>query len=166
MTDPPSAQPDPAPAQVVELAVNLDDLSPELVGDAAQRLLEAGALDVWTTAIGMKKQRPGVTLSVLTTPEARAATARRVLELTGSFGLRYRDWDRLVLERGHVELPTRYGAVAVKVGRLEGEVVVAAPEFSSVRAAAQASGADPRRVMDAARAAAEAWRDGPGRTRP
>ena len=150
----PDPQP-PPPARVVELVVNLDDVSAEIVGDAVQALLDEGALDAWTTPIGMKKQRPATQFSVLVAPEMAPATARRVLELTGSFGVRFREWDRLVLDRESVDVQTPHGSVAVKVGRLGDRVLTAQPEFESVRRVAQAAGLPPRRVMDAARAAAQ-----------
>src|SRR5690554_3795241 len=109
------AERDQPPTEVVELAVNLDDTTPELIGAAMTALLAEGALDAWTTAIGMKKQRPGVMLCVLCPAERREATARRVLELTGSFGVRWRAWQRMVLDRRFVTLETPAGSVRVKV---------------------------------------------------
>lgn len=135
-------------ARVVELAVNLDDVTGQLVGDAAQRLLDEGALDVWTVAIGMKKQRPGVMLCVLAKADDRDRFAHRILELTGSFGVRYREWDRLVLEREHVRVTGEYGALRVKVGKLAGRTIVARPEFEDVKSLADKTGVDVRRVMD------------------
>ncbi len=146
----------PAATRVVELVVNLDDATGEVVGHAAQTLLDEGALDVWTTPIHMKKQRPGVMLSVLAHPEVAQAMARRILELTGSFGVRFHDWDRLVLDREHVTAATRFGDVALKLGRLDGKLLSAQPEFDAVRDLADAAGVSVRQAMDAARAAADA----------
>ncbi|MEO1237984.1 MAG: nickel insertion protein [Planctomycetota bacterium] len=153
--DPPHPSGPDSPTAVVELVVNLDDATPEVVGDATQTLMDGGALDVWATPIQMKKQRPGVMLSVLCLPEVVQATARRVMELTGSFGVRFRGWDRLVLEREHVEAETRLGPVSVKLGRLDGELVTAQPEFDAVRALADSAEVPVRVAMDAARAAAD-----------
>ena len=147
----------PTPDRVVELAANLDDVTAELVGEAARTLLAEGALDVWTTPIQMKKQRPGVMLSVLAREAEARPTAVRMMQLTGSFGVRHRGWERTVLTREIVELPTRYGAVQIKVGRWEGAVVAATPEFEVCRRLAEAHGTAVRRVMEAARAAAERW---------
>lgn len=155
MAEDSSASPDCPPTRVVELAINLDDATPEIVGEVTQRLVEEGALDVWTTPIQMKKQRPGVMLSVLCPPEIAQAMAKRVLELTGSFGVRFRPWDRLVLEREHVTVGTRFGDVPIKLGRLDGQLLAAQPEFEAVKQLADAAGVSARRVMDAARAAAE-----------
>ncbi|MEM1027690.1 MAG: nickel insertion protein [Planctomycetota bacterium] len=157
-----TADPQPAPGseppatRVVELVVNLDDATGEVVGDATRTLLAEGALDVWTTPIQMKKQRPGVMLSVLTAPEDSPAMAKRILELTGSFGVRFREWDRLVLDREHVTADTRLGEVQLKLGRRDGRLVTAQPEFESARALAESAGVSVREAMDAARAAADA----------
>lgn len=147
---PPDTTPhaDPTPTRVIELVVNLDDVTGEVIGQACEALLAGGALDVWTTAIQMKKQRPGVQLSVLAREADAATTARRVLELTGSFGVRYRAWDRLVLEREHADVDTPYGPLPVKVGRLDGHPVAARPEFEPARAAADAAGVPVRTVLD------------------
>ncbi|HEX7008848.1 MAG TPA: nickel insertion protein [Phycisphaeraceae bacterium] len=147
----------PAGSKVVELAVNLDDATPELIGRVQEELLAAGALDVWTVPIGMKKQRPGVMLSLLCAPGQRAAMARRVLALTGSFGVRFRSWRRLVLDRRHVRVQTRWGPVRLKVGSLEGQVVSVKPELEDVRALARQRGVTLRRAMQAAQAAADRW---------
>ncbi len=146
----------PSPTEVTEIAVNLDDVTGEVVGDAVRTLLQAGALDVWTTAIQMKKQRPGVMLSLLCGADRRDEFARLLIELTGSFGVRFRDWGRLVLDRRHVTVETRYGKVRIKVGELDGKIVVARPEFDDVKHLAQEAGVPVRDVMDAAASAAYA----------
>lgn len=149
-----SAEPSP---QVCELCVNLDDVSAEVVGSATQALLADGALDVWTTAIQMKKQRPGVMLSVLCHAAKQQNFAVRIIELTGSFGVRFRMWDRLTLDRRHETLATRFGDIRVKVGSLDGRVLVAQPEYEDVRSRAEISGRPVRDVLLAAQAAADAW---------
>lgn len=155
-----------SPTRVVELVVNLDDVAGEVVGDAVGTLLAEGALDAWTTPIQMKKQRPGVMLSVLCPPEppeVAQVMARRILELTGSFGVRFREWDRLVLDRQHVTASTRLGEVPIKIGRLDGRLVTAQPEFDAVKKLAESAGVTVREAMDAARAAADALRQAEGR---
>ncbi len=81
---------DATPRAVVEIVANLDDATGEALGDAAQTLLAEGALDVWTAAIQMKKQRPGVMLSILSREADAARLGLRIMELTGSFGVRHR----------------------------------------------------------------------------
>lgn len=149
----------PSPTTVVEIAVNLDDAAGQIVGDAMRRLLDAGALDAWTTPIGMKKQRPGVMLSVLCEPAKRDDLSRLMLRLTGSFGVRYRAWDRVVLERRHVELETRLGGVRGKAGWLGGDLVTLRPEYEDVKSLADRAGVTLREAMDAAIAAADAARE-------
>ena len=160
MPEAPPDPPDPTPTRVCEIVVNLDDTTGEIIGDAADTLLAAGALDVWTTPITMKRGRPGVMLSVLCRPADRDATARRVLQLTGSFGVRYRHWDRLVLDRRFVEVDTPLGPVTVKIGELDRQTVTARPEFESMRRLAAAVGVTPREAMDHAAAAAAAYARG------
>src|SRR5262249_56649816 len=84
---------------VVVLETNLDDLVPELVPDAVERCFAAGALDVWTAPVGMKKGRPGVVLSALARPAAEAAVARAILEETTALGVRVARLRRWELER-------------------------------------------------------------------
>lgn len=146
-----------APVEVAELCVNLDDISAEIIGQAQQTLLDEGALDVWTTAIGMKKQRPGVMLSLLCPLERQADFARRMMELTGSFGVRHRLWQRTVLQRRHVTVETIFGFARLKVGSLAGRVVVAKPEYDDVLALAKRAGQPLRVAMQAAEAAASQW---------
>lgn len=153
-----SSGPNETPIEVVEIVANLDDLTPEVLGQAQQALLEAGALDVWTTPITMKKQRPGVMLSLLCCGKQREAMALRVLELTGSFGVRYRAWNRVVLDRHHETLHTRFGDVRVKVGSLAGRIYTVRPEYEDVRQLAAEHDLPLREVMAAAEAAAEQWR--------
>lgn len=147
-----------SPTIVFELAVNLDDVTPQVLGDVQERLLEAGALDVWTTPIGMKKLRPGVMLCVLSTEAQRFELARMIVDLTGSFGVRSRVWERLVLQRGHAKVETRFGAVRLKLGTLDGALIVAQPEFEDVRSLANETGVPVRIILQAAHAAADDYR--------
>ncbi|MEM8783255.1 MAG: nickel insertion protein [Planctomycetota bacterium] len=167
MSDP-SDHPE-SPARVTELCVNLDDATGEVIGDACEALLAAGALDVWTTPIHMKKQRPGVMLSALCrgdTPEQTRPFAELILRLTGSFGVRMRPWDRVVLDRRFVEADTPLGEVTLKVGSLDGDAIVAQPEFASVQKLAERHGIPIRLAMSAAQSAADRWqrRDASGGT--
>ncbi len=148
-----AAEPGPE-AEVALLETNLDDLLPELVPDAVERCFAAGALDVWTAPIAMKKGRPGLVLSALARPEAEAAVARTILEETTALGVRVARLRRYELEREErtVELDGR--TVRVKVGRLDGRVVNVAPEHDDCAAIARATGAPIKSVWAAALAAA------------
>ena len=160
--DEPEADPDTTPVRVTEIVTNLDDVTGEVIGEAVERLLDEGALDAWTAAIQMKKQRPGVQLSLLCRPRDAGRLGRRVLELTGAFGLRHRDWDRLTLERTHETVDTAFGPLPVKVGRYGKDVLVRRPEFDPARRAAAAAGVPVRTVLDAAAAPAAPVATPPG----
>ncbi len=146
-----------APTQVVELAANLDDVTAEVIGHAVETLLAEGALDVWTTAITMKRNRPGVMLSMLCEAARHDEFARRMIELTGTFGVRRRRWERLVLQRAHVTVLTRFGSLRVKVGSLGGRPLVARCEYADAVRAAGEHKTTVRRVLEAGAAAAEQW---------
>jgi uncharacterized protein (DUF111 family) len=143
-----------SPTQVVELQTNLDDVTGEIIGHALETLMAHGALDAWVVPAMMKKNRPGSILCVLVAQEVADQMARRVLELTGSFGVRFRAWDRLILDRELQTVESSLGPVCLKVGRLDGRVIVAKPEFEDVRQMAQKLNRPVAEVMAAARAAA------------
>lgn len=100
--------------EVVELACNLDDMTGEALGFAAERLLEAGALDVWTQAIGMKKSRPGVMLCVLCKPEDREAMTSLLFRHTSTLGVRACVRQRSILTRSLETRQTAFGPLRVK----------------------------------------------------
>jgi pyridinium-3,5-bisthiocarboxylic acid mononucleotide nickel chelatase len=135
------------------LETNLDDISPEIVGYVVERLLACGVLDVWTTAIQMKKSRPGILLSVLVGDTALHAAEELILRETTTFGIRRRRVERTTLERKHVEVDTPYGRVRIKVGCRNGTVLTAAPEYEDCRKLAEEHDACLNNVMEAARRA-------------
>ncbi len=139
---------------VTEIESNLDDLSPELLAAAAERLLAAGALDVFVTPIQMKKSRPAFRLTVLTEPARAGEFARLILTQTTAFGVRMHDCRRLKLRREIATVETPFGAIQVKHGWLGDTLVQAVPEFESCRRAAEADGGSVREVYLAAQAAA------------
>ena len=99
---------------IVELACNLDDMTPEEIGFAAERLLEAGAPDVFTTPIGMKKNRPGVLLTVLCREEQRHEMLRLLFRHTTTLGVRESVCKRYILDRAGETAETAYGPVRIK----------------------------------------------------
>jgi uncharacterized protein (DUF111 family) len=123
--------------RVVQIETNLDDLSPELVGHVSGLLLGAGALDVWVTPVQMKKQRPGMLLSVLAEEAAVQGLADLIFVHTSAFGLRMSEVTRWKLRRDFVEVETPFGAVTVKRGFKGDELLQIAPEFESCKALAQ-----------------------------
>jgi uncharacterized protein (TIGR00299 family) protein len=126
--------------RLVEVETHLDDQTPEGVGHLFQRLLAAGALDVAVSPLFMKKQRPGVRVWALAEPARADAVVRCLFAESTTFGVRVREVERLALEREVVRVATPYGEVSVKVGRLEGRVVQAAPEYEDCRRLAEAAG--------------------------
>ena len=103
-----------APDSAVELRCNLDDMTGEAIGYAAQRLRQAGALDVWTQAIQMKKNRPGTLLCCLCPPEREGEFASLMLKHTTTIGVRCQTLRRYTLEREAVTLETPYGPIRAK----------------------------------------------------
>jgi hypothetical protein len=115
------------------LETNLDDVPGIVLGHAQERLFALGALDVWYTHIQMKKDRPGILLSVLVPQELEAAAFELILRETPTLGVRTRPVERYVAERRNVAMETEMGVVSVKVKYLGGVAVGAAPEFEDCR---------------------------------
>ena len=136
------------------LETNIDDMNPELYEPVQRRLFDAGALDVWTTAIGMKKARPGTLLGVLAAPADESNLALLLLRETTTLGVRVYPVRRHVAERAMKTVATSFGPVRVKVKRVEGKVVGAKPEFEDCQALAEATGKPLPAVYAAALAAA------------
>jgi len=154
----PLGTPDAAAApKVVLLEANIDDMSGELVAPLFDALADAGAVDVWSAPILMKKGRPAVQVSALAPPAAVAAVERAFFRNSTTLGLRRRPLERVVLARSFVKVATRYGAVRAKLAALDGEVLGAHPEFEDCRRLAARAGVPVREVVAAAAAAARAW---------
>jgi uncharacterized protein (DUF111 family) len=107
---------------VVVLETNLDDMSPQHFELAQERLLQAGALDVWTSAIGMKKSRPGVLLSAIAPHDRADACAQTMLRETTTLGVRMSQVRRLTAVREIVKVSTPMGEVRVKRAHIDGGV--------------------------------------------
>ena len=135
---------------VTRLETNLDDCPAEWLGAAMERLLAAGALDVWFTPIQMKKHRPGTMLSVLAEEGARDRLIDLILTETTAFGVRVERIERVKLARRTETVSTPFGEIAVKLGLKGGRVVQVAPEFESARRAAEQSDQPLRTVYEAA----------------
>jgi len=117
--------------------------------------LASGAVDVFHTSIQMKKNRPGVLLTVLCAEVDADRFTELLLRETTAFGVRRTLSERRKLPREFVSVTTEHGDITVKLGRLNGEIVQAAPEFESCRQAAVAAGVSLKRVYDAALKALE-----------
>ncbi len=138
---------------IVVLETNLDDIPAELLGHVLEKALRLGALDVFHTSIQMKKNRPGVLLTVLCEPADADRFTELLLVETTSFGVRRSTAERRKLRREFVEIKTEFGAVRIKLGRLNGRVVQVAPEFDSIRDIAAQAGVPVKWVFEAARKA-------------
>ena len=136
------------------LEANVDDLDPRLWPDVIAALLDAGASDAWLTPILMKKGRPAHTLHVLVASDAADAVRREVFRQTSTIGLREQAFGKHVLDREFVEVSVSGRAIAVKLARLDGELVNVQPEYADVAAAARALGRPVKDVL--AEAAARA----------
>ncbi|MCH7641765.1 MAG: nickel pincer cofactor biosynthesis protein LarC [Chloroflexi bacterium] len=138
------------------LETNIDDMGGELFGYVQERLLEAGALDVWMTPIQMKKNRPAVLLSALVKEGDADSAANVILRETSTLGVRRRSVERYTADREIVEVDTTLGVARVKIKRVDGEVAGVAPEYEDCRTLALKHGLTlaevMRRVADEARA--------------
>jgi uncharacterized protein (TIGR00299 family) protein len=135
---------------IVMLETNLDDINAEILGNFMEKALAAGALDVFHTAIQMKKNRPGVLLTVLCAEADGDKFSELLLRETSAFGIRRYTAERRKLQREFVTVQTPQGGVTVKVGKLDGKVLQAAPEFESCKKLADQAGVPIKEVYDAA----------------
>jgi uncharacterized protein (TIGR00299 family) protein len=130
---------------VVLLEANLDDLSPQITAYSAERLLESGALDVWTTPVLMKKGRSGVVLSALCFPDKQAELEGIFFEETSTLGVRATQLKRRIQTRVFQEVETPWGKVRIKMG--EDNVM---PEYEDCKKLAQEQGLPLKKVQMAA----------------
>lgn len=132
------AQPSPRPPMLL-IETNIDDMNPEIYGYVQERLFAGGAADVWLQSVQMKKNRPGVMLSVLCAVDREDAIVALLLRETSTLGLRVSEVRRHEAERDSFEFDSSLGRAAVKVKRLPGRPPRVAPEYESCRALADAS---------------------------
>lgn len=137
--------------QVWVMETNLDDVSGEIIGHCTNLLLEAGALDVYTTAIQMKKNRPGVLLSVLCRPADMNKLEKIIFRETATLGIRRWLASRHKLERRQRTVETDWGLIEGKEAVLGVGVTSFSPEYESCKKAAEAHGVPLKDVYEAAR---------------
>jgi len=118
---------------ITVLEANLDDMNPQVFGYLMDRLLEGGALDVFSTPVQMKKNRPGTLLTVLGKPEDTDRLAKIIFAETTTLGVRVREEQRQVLQRRWQSVSTRFGEVRIKIANLNGTVTSYAPEYEDCR---------------------------------
>lgn len=132
---------------IVQLCCNIDDMTAEELGYAAELLMDEGALDVYTTAIGMKKSRPGTLLTVMCREEDRERIAGLIFRNTTTLGMRVYRCERMILERSEKTLHTEFGDVRCKEASGYG-VVRSKLEYDDVRRLAKSSGRSIREIRD------------------
>ena len=115
------------------LETNLDDLNPQLIGYLVDLALAEGALDVFTTAVQMKKNRPGTLLTVLARPEQEEKLRGLLFRESSTMGIRTRHEKRHALSRRHEAVITRWGEVRMKIANLNGTMSQCAPEYEDCR---------------------------------
>ena len=135
------------------LETNIDDMSPQILGHVMDRAFELGALDCYFTPVQMKKNRPGVLLSVLCANDRKETLMKLLFTETTTLGVRSYEVARRALRRSIVRVETAYGPIDVKVAHLNGKVVNEMPEFEQCRTAASKAGVPVKVVEDAVRAA-------------
>jgi uncharacterized protein (TIGR00299 family) protein len=118
---------------ITVLEANLDDLNPQVFGYVMDRLLEDGALDAFGMPVQMKKNRPGMVLTVLCKPEDAGKLTQLLFAETTTLGVRRRDEVRQTLARRWENVPTQWGLVRIKIGSLNGTVTNYAPEYEDCR---------------------------------
>lgn len=153
MGRPKAAAGPPGDELVAIIEANVDDMSPQLYGYLVEQALGAGALDVTCSSIQMKKNRPGLAVSILCEPDKADALAQLVFEQTTTIGLRIHEARRKVLERESVSVETPYGSVRVKLAKRDGKVVNVAPEFDDCQRLATEKSAPLKQVILAAQIA-------------
>jgi pyridinium-3,5-bisthiocarboxylic acid mononucleotide nickel chelatase len=136
--------------EITILEANLDDMSPQVFGYVMERALAQGALDVFGTAVQMKKNRPGMLLTVLCRPEDAQQLTRLIFAETTSLGVRMRQEARATLARRHVSVQTKWGDVRMKLANLNGSISNYAPEYEDCRRIAEQQQVPLKAVMQEA----------------
>jgi hypothetical protein len=133
---------------VTVLETNVDDMNPQLYGYLVDRALATGALEIFSTPVQMKKNRPGQLITILCDPSVADSLCEILFRETTTIGIRSYETRRRTLPRETVTVQTRFnGDVRMKISRLDGEVVNAQPEFEDCRKLAEAAGVPLRTVI-------------------
>ncbi|MGB9466095.1 MAG: nickel pincer cofactor biosynthesis protein LarC [Candidatus Acidiferrum sp.] len=119
--------------EIAVIEANLDDMNPQIYGYFLEKALAAGALDVYTTPVQMKKNRPGTLLTILCKPQDTNVLMSLIFAETTTFGARSYRAQRRVLPREWVNVATDYGDVRIKVSRVNGRILHVAPEYDDCR---------------------------------
>jgi pyridinium-3,5-bisthiocarboxylic acid mononucleotide nickel chelatase len=136
--------------EIAVIEANLDDMNPQIYGYFSEKALGAGALDVYTTPVQMKKNRPGTLLTVLCKPQDTNTLMSLIFAETTTFGARSYRAQRRVLPREWVNVVTDFGDVRIKVSRMNGRILHVAPEYDDCRKLAVEKNVPLQRVIAAA----------------
>jgi len=136
--------------RITVLEANLDDLSPQVLAYAMERLLAEGALDVFSVPVQMKKSRPGALLTVLTKMEDAERLTKTIFAETTTLGVRRREEQRQTLSRRWETVDTTWGPVRIKIANLNGSISNYAPEYEDCRTLAEAQQVPLRTIMQEA----------------
>jgi uncharacterized protein (TIGR00299 family) protein len=148
---------DPSRERIVEIVCEIDDMNPQLFGPLMDQLHAAGALDVYYAPVQMKKNRPGVLVTVLATSETRERLTGILFSETTTIGVRYQEMMRERLDREVRTIDTPVGTIRFKVASRDGRTINASPEFDDcARIAAERGMA----IKDVQAIAVKAWLDG------
>jgi len=135
---------------ITVLEANLDDLSPQVLAFAMERLLAEGALDVFSVPVQMKKSRPGALLTVLAKMEDANRLTKTIFAETTTLGVRRREEQRQTLSRRWETVDTTWGPVRIKIANMNGTVSNYAPEYEDCRTLAEAQHVPLRTIMQEA----------------
>jgi len=140
----------PDGAHELIMETNIDDMNPEFFPAVEEKLMEAGALDVFKTTVQMKKNRPGVKLTVICDRKNEEELAKIIFRETTTLGVRVKEVRRRKLDREINQVSTEYGNVKIKVGYLDGSAVNYSPEFESCRKLSEKTGKPLKEIFIAA----------------
>jgi hypothetical protein len=121
---------------VAVIEANIDDMNPQIYGHLQERLMSLGALEVFAIPVQMKKNRPGLLLTVVTAPDLQDLLTEQIFKETTTIGVRFYPAQRKVLERETEMIQCEFGNVGVKVSRLNGRIVNFCAEYEDCRKAA------------------------------
>lgn len=144
---------------IVQIETNLDNATPQQLGYVMERALAEGALDVFFTPVQMKKNRPGVQITVLASPDRADALMNLLLRETPTLGVRYSLMNRRCLQRDHLQVETAFGIVRVKRARDGERIVHLAPEYEDCATLALQHSAPLHAIMEEALQKARESRD-------
>jgi uncharacterized protein (DUF111 family) len=145
-----------SPMKVVVLECEIDDMNPQIFGALMDQLYAAGALEVFYSAVQMKKNRPGTLMTIVAKPEQRETMTDIVFRESTTIGVRYQELSRECLDREMVTVATPLGPVRFKVARRHGRVLNAQPEFDDLAKLSQERGIP---IKDLQALAHKAWLD-------